>query len=73
METRSRHENFRSRQSSVMVRRSHVATEFIGVAIGNEHCASGKLVAIRHNACYRALAEQQHALGPYTTKHLRTQ
>ena len=55
METRSRHENFRSRQSTVMVRRFHVAKEFIGVATGNGHCASGKVVAIRHSAYDRAL------------------
>ena len=50
METRSRHKNFRSRHSSIMVRRSHVATEFICVATGNGDCESGKLVVIRHNA-----------------------
>ena len=63
METRSRHENFRSRQSSVMVRRSHVMTEFINVATGNGHCTSGKLVTIRHSACDRALGTQRHALS----------
>ena len=55
METRLRHENFRLQQSSVMVRRSHVSMEFIGVATGNGHCANDKLVTIRHNACDRAL------------------
>ena len=39
----------RSRQSSVMVRRSHVTTEFICVATGNGHYASNKLVAIRYS------------------------
>ena len=32
-----------------MVRRSHVATEFICVATRNEHYISAKLVAIRHS------------------------
>ena len=36
-----------------MVRRSHVATEFICVATGNGHYASGKLVAIRHSARHK--------------------
>ena len=40
----------RSRQSSVMVRRSYVTTKFIGVVTGNGHYFSGKLVVIRHNA-----------------------
>ena len=62
METRLRHENFRSRQSSVMVRRSHVAMEFIYVVIGNEHYASDKLVTIKHSAC-------DSALGAHTTRH----
>ena len=44
-----------------MVRRSHVATEFICVAIGNGHYASDKIVAIRHRACDRAL-------GVHTTR-----
>ena len=62
METRSRHENFRSRQSSVMVRRSHVATEFICVATGNGHYASGNLVTIRHNA------HDKDAMSPTTER-----
>ena len=62
METRSRHENFRLRQSSVMVRRSHVAMEFISVAIGSIQCASDKLVTIRHSACDKTL-------GACKTKH----
>ena len=33
-----------------MVRRSHVATEFIFVLTGNGHYASNKLVVVRHNA-----------------------
>ena len=72
VQTRSRHENFRSRQSSVMVRRSHVAMEFICVATGNRHYASGKLVMIRHSACDRALSAQRHALGEHTIRHART-
>ena len=55
MKTRSRHENFRSQQSSVMVRRFHVATELLGAATGNGQCVSGKVVAIRHNMCDGAL------------------
>ena len=39
----------RSRQSSVMVGRSHVTTEFNCVATGNGHYASNKLVAIRYS------------------------
>ena len=45
----------RLRQSPVMVRRSHVTTEFISVVIGNGHYVSGKLVTIRHSVCDRAL------------------
>ena len=52
-----------------MVRRSRVAKEFICVATGNGHCASGKLVTVRHNACDRALGAQGHALGLHTTRH----
>ena len=69
METRSRHENFRSRQNLVQVRKSHVAMEFIGIEIGNGYRASGKLVTIRHSACDRVLGVQRHALGMRTTKH----
>ena len=69
METRSQRENFRSLQSSVMVRRSHVATEFIGATTGNRHYTIGKHVTIRHSASDRALGAQRHALGACTTKH----
>ena len=69
METRSQREHFRSLQSSVMVRRSHVAMEFIGVTTGNGHCTIDKNVAIRHSACDRALGAQRHTLGVCTTKH----
>ena len=69
METRLQHENFRSRQSSAMVRRSHITMEFIGVATGNGHCASDKLIVIRHKVCDIALVMQGHALDSCTTKH----
>ena len=71
METRSQHQNFRSRQSPVMVRISHVVTEFISVATGNRHCSSGKLAAIRHTACGRVLGTQRHALGASITDRTR--
>ena len=41
-----------------MVRRFHVATEFICVVIGNGHCTSDKLVEIRHSVCDKALGER---------------
>ena len=51
-----------------MIRKSHVAIEFIYVAIGNGYYTSGKLVAIKHSVCDRALGEQQHALDAPTTE-----
>ena len=53
-----------------MVRRSHVVMGFICVAIGNRHCTSGKLVAIRHNAFNKGTLPCTRELDAHE-KHVR--